>query len=388
MPVFKVFLRILKKYRIVMFMYIAIFVSLSIGLLKFDKQDTGFEAERLTISVSDLDQTAASKALIAYISAYNEIAAPIIGKDAVLDQLYFRSVDLVLTIEEGYAERLAAGETEPLLTDYRVPDSYSAALFDAQLERYLTAVSGYLVSGLETNAAAQKALETAKPQIAVETLQDEKTTAGTVGNGMIGYFRYLPYILIGVLVSAISPTVLVLISKEIRNRMNCSAISTSSQTAQISLGIIVVSLGVYALLTGIAALLFGSDFWTWNSWYVNLNSLVFMLFCTVLTMFLSQTAPNTLVLNMIVTTANLLLCFLGGVFVPQEFLSETVLRFSRFLPTYWYVRGLYLATGYNGEPWNATDYAMCVCLQLGFAIALFCITLLIARNKRQTQSNA
>jgi ABC-2 type transport system permease protein len=75
--------------------------------------------------------------------------------------------------------------------------------------------------------------------------------------------------------------------------------------------------------------------------------------------------------------------FLCGVFVPQSIMSKSVLSFGRFLPTYWFIR----ANDAIGEISSFTADSLrpiygSILIQLGFAVAIFSVTLLLSRERR------
>ena len=59
------------------------------------------------------------------------------SKDEMLDALYYLRANVILTINEGYAEKLANGETDDLFSDYRVPGTFTAEYFDTQMNQYI-----------------------------------------------------------------------------------------------------------------------------------------------------------------------------------------------------------------------------------------------------------
>ena len=67
-------------------------------------------------------------------------------------------------------------------------------------------------------------------------------------------------------------------------------------------------------------------------------------------------------------------------------MSQKVLAFSRFLPSYWYVRAVdsikALAGSASGDVQPIYGYML---IQLGFAAAIFSVTLLFAKERRMTE---
>ena len=86
----------------------------------------------------------------------------------------------------------------------------------------------------------------------------------------------------------------------------------------------------------------------------------------------------------ITTVVSLVLCFLGGVFVPLEFLGEEVKKVSRFLPTYWYETNLYILSERNSLTAEfKTEIFKGYGFQLIFAVTCMAVTLAIVKYRSQ-----
>ena len=80
------------------------------------------------------------------------------------------------------------------------------------------------------------------------------------------------------------------------------------------------------------------------------------------------------------------MCFTSGAFVPQYLIGEQVLAFARILPTYWYVK-------YNNEIINMANITWDLLkprlgylgMQMGIAVAVLAVALVIIKQKRQAQ---
>lgn len=386
MQVFKTFLKVMRKRLHVSMIYIIIFIAICIAMTATAEDTKGFENQRLDISVTDLDDTTASHALKEFIAGNHNIVEIGTDKDEMMDALYYQSADIILTINEGYSERLANGETDDLLYDYRVPGTYTAAFFDMQIEQYIRTVSAYITGGMPVDEAAQRTDELLAAEIDAEIYSESESDTSAQAEGPGFYFQYLAYILIAVLLSGLCPTLLVMTSKEIRNRTNCSCVSVAKQTAQLVLGTVIFSAAVYMLLLIVATIMYGDFVFTRAGALSALNGLVYLLFTTLLTLMLAVIAPNERVVNMIANTFSLGMSFLCGVFVPQNLLSGTVLNIGRFLPAYWYIKANNMLSGLCGEVFHAKEFCVCICIQLAFTAALFALTLLAAKIRRKSRT--
>ncbi|MCI6560013.1 MAG: ABC transporter permease [Ruminococcus sp.] len=386
MQVFKTFMKVTKKKLHISMIYIVIFVAICVAMTLTSSSTNEFTDSKLDISITDLDNSEASKALADYIARSNKIVDLGEGKDKALDALYYRRADIILTINEGYSEKLVKGETEGLFSDYRIPGSYSAELFDSQLNQYISMVTACTAGGSSLEEACEKAAELSAAEIEVETVSFGKNINADYDDDIAAFFQYLSYILIVTLIAGLCPTLLIMMSRDIRNRTNCSCITVTSQMSQIVLGTVIFVLGLYLLLMGVAAVLFGDMLFNEKGLLAMLNGFVFLIFSMMLTLLIAVIAPSSNVINMIANVISLGMSFLCGVFVPQSLLSGVVLNIGKFLPAYWYVRANNMLAGSNGEIFSSKEFMLCIGIELAFSVVLFCVTLIAAKTKQSSKS--
>ena len=386
MQVFKTFMKVTKKKLHISMIYIVVFVAICVAMTLTSSSTNEYTDSKLDISITDLDNSEASKALADYIARSNKIVKLGEGKDKALDALYYRRADIILTINEGYSEKLEKGDTEGLFSDYRIPGSYSAELFDSQLNQYISMVTACTAGGSSLEEACEKAAELSATEIEVETVSFGKNINADYDDDIAAFFQYLSYILIVTLIAGLCPTLLIMMSRDIRNRTNCSCITVTSQMSQIVLGTVIFVVGLYLLLMGVAAVLFRDMLFNEKGLLAMLNGFVFLIFSMMLTLLIAVIAPSTNVINMIANVISLGMSFLCGVFVPQSLLSGVVLNIGKFLPAYWYVRANNMLAGSNGEVFSSKEFMLCIGIELAFSVVLFCVTLIAAKTKQSSKS--
>lgn len=106
MQVFKAFAKIAGKKKFSALLYIGIFMIISILMANQSAKDNNFKETKLSICIIDMDNTAASQKLVDYISSNHNIQDIDTDKDTILDSLYYQSTDYVLTIKEGYSDKI------------------------------------------------------------------------------------------------------------------------------------------------------------------------------------------------------------------------------------------------------------------------------------------
>lgn len=384
MQVFKAFMKIVLKRISTPIMYIGIFVIISVMMIDSGAQsEAKYKDQKLSISVIDLDNSKASQSLIDFLSEKNKVKKIEYDKDKILSNIYYQNTDYVLTINENYEENLAAGKLDNLFTNYSSNGSFGSMLGDRQVNRYISVVSSYLKSGMEFSEALEKseALVTEEIEVNIENFKDDKSENPFSGN-IHYYFQYMPYIFLAILITALSPTLLVLNRKEIRDRTNASCMSTTKQTLQTTLGSVIYALSIWLVFMIAFVILCGGDIFYKEYAYAIINSFVFLIISLSISMLVSQLIKSEQTSSMIANVVGLGMSFLCGVFVPHEFLSNSVLTAAHFLPAYWYIKANNMLSG--AEAFANSQYMICIGIQLLFAIALFSLVFVSARFKRQS----
>ena len=164
-----------------------------------------------------------------------------------------------------------------------------------------------------------------------------------------------------------------------------SSFSVFRQNVQILLGFLLMGSVLYFLSILIAALIYGKDMLSAaNIGYYLLNSYVDMLAALEFAFIIGLLVKEEKRVDMIITPLSLGICFLCGVFVPQDVLSDPVQKAASFLPVHWYekVNNLLIdhakITGEVGQQvWQGIG------IQVLFLFALVGISLAIVKYKQQ-----
>lgn len=384
MQVSKAFFMIARKRLLTAFIYIAIytFIILILSSTAEDSMKDNFSSVSLTIFIADEDQTPASRALCGYLDSLHEIADLNNDEEVLANQMYYRTLDYVLTIPAGFEDSLTSGKKEALLTDIKIPGSTNGYFVDQQISQYVQSLQLYLSGGYSLTEAIAETDKSIADAVSVTTVSFE-TEDSSSDSRVFYFFQYLPYIFIAILFSGMTPVLVTLNKKSIKNRTTCSALTLTSKNLQLAGSCVVYSLVVWLLFAGLNVLFYRTDCFTANAMLAMLNSLVFLLFAAALALLVSYFAPDDNVISMAANIVGLTMAFLCGIFVPQTMLSPSVLNVGRFLPAYWYIRANNMLASFGNEVFDLSIYRTCILIQLLFTAAIFCITLLVSRKRKQ-----
>ena len=374
MQVFKLFMLILKKKLPLAAVFVVVFILLFLGFMFMDKGDKKFSECKLNIVITDNDNTPESKALTEFIGKKHNIVTP---NMALKDALFFGTVDYSLTINEGYSEKLAAGETEELFTGQHVYESYSVAYMGSWLDEYVSSVRACTASGEDVQDAVKSAEEAMSVNTEVTMLSSDAGNANGVSSGN-GFFRYLPYNLLSLMIAVLSPVMIAINSKEVRFRTNCSNVRPTSLIMQILAGSVVYVLAIWTLFMIIGMVLKGGIY-KGVVWLNVLNSGIFAVIAAFIAVLVSLMLNSTDSVNLVCNVVSLSMSFLCGVFIPQSMLGDTVLSIGRFFPVFWYVKISDMLTG--AELYDASKVAQYMLIEAGFALAIGAAALLVYKLK-------
>lgn len=382
MQVLSVFFKVLKKKFPSALAYIIVFFSIAIAMANMGGTTESFEDTRVTLSVIDRDKTETSKAFVDYISKNNKVVSIEDDERAITDSIYNEVVSYVVVINEGYESKISSGETEGLFSNYKSPKSSKGVFIDGKIDLYTKTLSAYILNGNTTDEAVKKTSETLGDEVEVKLESFKKDKSSEFSESFAFYFQYLPYGILSVLITALSPVLLTLNKKEIKDRTNCSCIKFSSQTAQMILGSFIFAIILWAVFA-FAGVMMNDGALSERHLLAVLNSFVFALISLAIALIVSNLAKTQESVGMLANIVGLGMSFLCGVFVPQSLLGEGVLNVARILPAYWYVRANDMLAGINNDVYSIGNFMKFLGIEIAFAVVLFVVAIVISRMKKR-----
>jgi ABC-2 type transport system permease protein len=126
---------------------------------------------------------------------------------------------------------------------------------------------------------------------------------------------------------------------------------------------------------------------SYNGLLVCINALAFTIAALSISYLVGLLIKNRNAQSAAANVLSLGLCFTSGVFVPQELLSEKALTIASFNPVYWYVKANNTIGSLSNFSFNNLSSVLTyILIELGFAIAIFSVVLVIGKQKRITNS--
>lgn len=381
MQVYKVFFRILNKQKGMVIMYLAIFLGISaiVSRQGIDNDKAAFESSSYPFSVFDEDQSDISRSLIAYLEKDNERIDIEDDKEVIQDELYNRQTNCVIRIPKGFGESVKAGGEVLPMEMTSIPGTFYAETIEGLGNQYISLVKSYMVGGFTAEEALRKAESTNREKVAVTM---EEGQGSSSHSQMYYFFAYVPYIFISICVVGIGPILIVFHRKEVRERNSCSSYSLLRTNAELFAGTVTAGIGlVIAFLLMVFAGI-GTELLTFRGFLLGLNVFCFLVVSLGIVFVLGQVLKKTTVLSMLSNVLGLGMSFLGGIFVPLEFLSDGIIKVAHFLPSYWYILAVRFVDSYKPGA-SLSEFWTSIGIELLFGVALFCAGLAYSKTKER-----
>lgn len=378
MTVFKGYMKIIGQNKMLILLYVAIFFGCTILFQSTaGKTETSYQAEKLNIGIVDEDGGSLAESLTEYLGNLHHLIPIENDVSEIQEKLYYREVDYVVRIPKNFYEKCIEGDEKLSVT--KIPDTYSGSYVDQQINSFLNNARTYQASGF-TEAESASALEKTQ-SVKVTFSNDEKSIEDAP---YVYYFRYMPYLFLALFGFVMGNILIVFHNSDLKKRMAASPVSGRRQSLEGILCMSLAGLTLWIFVIVIGILFYGRDFYTSENFvYYLLNSASMLFVDIALAYLMGIIAPNRDALTGITNIISLGMCFLGGVFVPLEFMGSHVKAVSHFLPVYWYEKANDLLANFAHMTVSAREqFFKAVIIQLVFVGAFICLTLVIEKYKR------
>lgn len=335
MTVFKNYFKIMYRYKGLILLYIGLCIGIS--LLNSTSATSAESYVEITPNIAIINhdsETNLIKGFRDYLKDKTKIIEIEDDEDTIQDELFYRNVRYVLIIPEDFSNKFLNGENINIDIK-KTQDSYSTYT-EMLINKYFNMANIYNKAGMnETNIV--KSIKKDMEKESEIILQEEMETQ-TISK-LIIFYNFANYAFLGIFIYIIATLMLVFNNKNIKNKNSISSTPYSKISNQIFLANLFFAFSIWILYFVIAYIMFGSIVYSPNGLLILLNSFVFSI-CAVTIGFLSGILVKSKdAISGIVNTVALGLSFISGCFVPQQWLSESVLNFSKLFPSYWYVNG-------------------------------------------------
>lgn len=381
MQVFKLYFKIFFKNVYVMYIgFLALFVMitfLSNGTEVYTAEE--FEAEKAKVAVIDRDNSEFSQQLTAYINSRSTRVELEDDDQIIRDTLFFEKADYILIIPHGFGDAFLSGGSISL-ESLKMPQSVSARMVDVLVNGYLDTAQFHLKAG-----------ETIDYPTILNELEKESTVSiygsSDENSGdhskILNYVNCMVYPLAAMLTFGIGFIMFVLSNNDIRKRVICSPLKMTSYSLQIFLGNAVLAVFAYAVLAAVIFIMLGKEAYTKQAVLMFINMFMFTISMLSLAFLFGNIVTNRNTVSILANCVSLGISFLGGAFIPYEYLSDTVRKIDIINPAYWCVKSnieLSSVSSFTAE--NLSPLFTNIIIHLCYSAAFIAIALLIYKHKR------
>jgi len=389
MQVFKVYFKIIKANMGQMIIYLVVFLAISLlySLSATTKNEESFSQTKTNVAFINLDEnTALLKGFKEYLSKNANFIEVENKQEKLQDALFFRDVEYIVTIPKGFTQNFL--KRKPVeLQKMIVPNSTTRMYVDMAINKYFNMARVY-VDNIPGITEENLVKEVSKGASFETTVQLKSFGVKKQNNGFaVASFNYLAYSLFSVLILGVSSISMVFNNKNLSRRNLCSPMKNRCFNLQLIMGNLVFALASYGIMAGFGFILNREHMMSYNGLLLCINALVFTVAALSISYLVGLLIKNRGAQSAIANVLALGFSFISGVFVPQEFLSDKAITIASFNPTYWYVKANnVIGTLSNFSFDNLSPIFTYMLIELGFAMAIFSVALVVSKQKRITNS--
>ena len=373
MTVFNYFLRCVWRMKASVLMYVAIFLAISVVIELGNRRqaNTTFEEVPVTIAVVGAPEDEWAQAFVSYLQRNNHVTMVTYSEEELREQLFIGSYDAGIVLSPQFKERLLAGQPA---VRFVADEQIASGLLEVRVNAFLIFANAALQEGHWTpeqflNVMAQKAT------VALH-LDSGEIQASPLVIWASRFFSALVYVLICIFIMIFGLLLSAFQRKEVLQRQNVSPLSSWQRQISLFAGVVLVAFLIASLM--IASSLLFKPALLQESVFVKhlIVTYAFSLSITAAAfLFANIIGPRSTAYNTLANGLGLGLSFLSGVFIPMEYLPESMLSIMRFFPAYHVAK----ANATLSAEW--ATYQTEVGILLLFAALYFVLALCVARAK-------
>jgi len=380
MIVFKLYFKILAKAKYFVLITLGIFIALTLVIMNLLPEQTNIYSEhKASVVFIDNDNTTFTKGLKTYLEKYADYKD--IKKENLDEAFLYRDVEFIMEIPDGFTDSFTKDEN--LLIKYRaVPDSSSSYTFSAQAEKYLNFARTYLNNDLENDDLTEAVINNLNQEATIKLTDTERIDYYSI----YFYYNYSFYIIMMLLVSLIGTIMFSFKSIEIKRRNDIGMISNRKMNLILILANALLGLSILLILIIVSIILYPDEIFKPNGLLFVLNTFSFTVANIALAYLVSTILKSVNAISAAGTLISLGAAFMTGIFIPQDFLSPTVLNIGKILPSYWSVRANNVIVNLTNFNFSlSSPVVQSFLAQILFTIIFIALAILISKKRSQAE---
>ena len=380
MTVFKTYLKILNKNKLVVIIYTILLLVFGSVHMSNSSSSLDFSATKPDIYIINNDTDGnISKDLVKYLEKNCNIKDIDNDEDSINDAIFYRNINYVIYIPSNFTNNFMEGKNPNI--DIKSSGDYNSSLAEMIIKRYLRNADTYR----QYNYSEEKIIE--KVNYTLENSTDVKLTTKLDTKQLYRasfYYSFASYSIIACLIYVISLITNIFNNINIKKRTLISGTNYKKFNNRLFLSNCLYSLLVWLFYVLIGFILLGKTMVSNHGLLFIFNSFIFTVSATALAFMIGNIVSKKDAITGIMNVVAIGSSFLCGAFVPQNMLPETVLKMGQLLPTYYYIKNNNSIE--NLEAFNLDKlYPIFInmFIMLAFAILFIILTNIITKFKRK-----
>lgn len=340
MRVFNLYWKIFRSYLGVIFVYVGIFLLIGIAVTSSNSsvQDS-FDETKIKISLNNLDEgSTLSTGLLGYLENYSEIVE--LDDEDIKDALYFRRIQVIITIPENFEEEFLAGKSN-LIMQEKIESTMTTVALDQAINKYLNYVRVYIN---QTNYSLDEVLPLVKNILENEAEAQTTSELSDLLDFSGFYYKTLSYVIISVILTVVGLITISFRKLEVRRRLFTSPYPQRKINLEMILGNFIFTVFLVILLCAVSLILYKEALLNLNGILLVINTLIFAIAALSMAYFFSLLISREQVLSGFNNVFSLGTSFITGAFVPQALLGSGMLTLAHIFPNYYFVYNVDLIT--------------------------------------------
>ncbi len=365
MTVFKTYLSALRKKILGILLYVLIFTAITIAQIG-GSEESGGASRQVRIAVINHDTgNEQSEGLANFLKESFRTTEIRDDEKAINESLISMYVDYVAVIEKDRIK-------------YYVHNNEAKAyIVNQSIEEYMS-VYGLLDKYLEDGAdISGKTAEIMNNNLTLGYSDAESSVKKT--ENMYAYFNYLSYVLMAVIIMAISSGQMTFNKENVKNRISISRMDARKFNINLLLGASTVVAATWLYFTGLMVFAFGAEMLKREETYLFILSNFFYILPTLALAYLvSGVSKNQEMTAALTNIIALTFSFISGVFVPRNLLPSFIQKISVISPMYWSER---LYSSVSGGTFYSIESAGYIAILVLMSVAFLMVALLLRKNR-------
>lgn len=380
MTVFKTYLKILRKNLFMIIVFSLLLVIFGGLRMKSEDKSLSFNAVKPDVLIVNKDENKGiTKGFIKYIKNNSETPKIENNEDKRNDALFYNEVDYIIYIPEGFNRDFMNGTIDKI--EVKKGNNFNASYAEMMINRYLKIASTYREKTTNPDELVKMVDKNLKNNTKIEIttkLDTDKLTSAEF------FFNFESYSVLVCLIFIISLILSIFNEERIRKRTVISSTSYKTNNRLLFLCNLLYAFTIWVAYFILAIIMLGDILWTSNGILYIINSFVHLITVTSLAFLIGNIVSSKDAVNGITNVVGLGTSFLCGVFVPLEYLPNSVVNIAHALPTYYYVKSNTIIT--TLEEINFTTLKPVLInmgILLGSAVVFIILSNIVSKRKRK-----